>query len=158
MDSKVKVIDVSDVNNPQTVGGVTLPSFTRGVAVAGGYVYVANGQSGLRILPQQCAPATGTGDPPAALQTAIGSVWPNPTPGRTTIAFHVGLAGPHDLAVYDVTGREVRRLVAGARRPGRHSATWDGLDSAGQAVRSGVYFIELQSPTGVRTSRVTVVR
>lgn len=154
----VKVIDVSDLNDPRILGGVPLPHVTYGVTVAGAYVYVANGQYGLRILPQHCPAATGSGDPPETFQTAIGGVWPNPTPGRTTIAFDVGRSGPHDLAVYDVTGRAVRRLVAAALRPGHHSATWDGFDSAGHAVRSGIYFIELKAPAGTRTSRVTVIR
>jgi len=34
---------------------------------------------------------------------------PNPTPGRTTFAFSLAAAGPAELAVYDLAGREVWR-------------------------------------------------
>ncbi len=70
---------------------------------------------------------------------------PNPFGGSTRIAFEVGSdVGTASLAVYDLRGRLVRTLVAGAVDLGRHTASWDGRDDGGRAVPSGVYFVRLE--------------
>jgi flagellar hook assembly protein FlgD len=59
------------------------------------------------------------------------------------------------LAVYDIAGRAVRRLVdRDAAAPGAYSATWDGRDDAGRAVPGGVYFYRLETDGGTRSTRV----
>jgi serine protease AprX len=87
---------------------------------------------------------------------------------QTTIRFRVGegttSAGPTGLrgerhvalAIYDVSGRLVRRLVEGPRSPGQYSAAWDGLDDRGIAVASGVYYYTL-SVDGSRAGRKIVL-
>lgn len=97
---------------------------------------------------------------------------PNPfvTPGtaRTAIGFTVG-AGPSaaagsgaerhvELAVYDVSGGLVRRLVDGARSPGDHTVGWDGLDDRGIAVASGVYYYRLSVGGSSAARKIVLVR
>jgi flagellar hook assembly protein FlgD len=61
-----------------------------------------------------------------------------------------------DVRLYDVAGREVRRLMTDAMRgPGVHSTVWDGRDATGQAVPSGVYFARLRTNGSVVTLPVT---
>jgi hypothetical protein len=63
------------------------------------------------------------------------------------------------LAIYDVRGALVRRLVTTARRPqGTTIETWDLRSDAGTTVSSGIYFARLEAPGTVITRRVTVVR
>ena len=53
----------------------------------------------------------------------------------------VGNGAAARVAVYDVTGKEVRVLFEGGLpEAGRHS-TWDGRDPRGGRTASGVYFI-----------------
>jgi hypothetical protein len=69
---------------------------------------------------------------------------PNPFSGKTHIAFSVPHgAGDVELTVYNVKGQVVRRLVDGAAEVSRGQITWDGTDSAGRPVASGVYFYKL---------------
>jgi flagellar hook assembly protein FlgD len=63
-----------------------------------------------------------------------------------------------ELKVYDVTGREVRRLVQGAMPAGRHRAAWDGKDSRGARVASGVYWFRLKAAGEVREARALLLR
>ena len=43
-----------------------------------------------------------------------------------------------NLAIFDIAGRRVRLLVAGARsEPGEHSVSWDGRDDTGARVGEG---------------------
>jgi len=47
------------------------------------------------------------------------------------------------VRVFDVRGREVRRLGGGVLPVGRHSVMWNGRDGFGREVASGVFFAVL---------------
>jgi hypothetical protein len=68
---------------------------------------------------------------------------PNPFNPVTTIG--IGLSEPSNvvLQIYDVSGRLVRTLVDELLGAGPHEKVWDGRDSAGTSVASGVYFYRL---------------
>jgi hypothetical protein len=69
--------------------------------------------------------------------------FPNPFSGTTQFAFEVeSEAGAQvEIAVYNVAGREVRKLVTGFQPSGRQFATWDGRNDQGAMVTRGVYFV-----------------
>jgi hypothetical protein len=82
---------------------------------------------------------------------------PNPAPrGATAIAFELPRAGAVTLAIYDVAGRRIARLVDGELPAGPHQATWDGRDEGGRSVPAGVYFYDLVQG-GSRTAKRMVV-
>lgn len=97
----------------------------------------------------------GTG---AIVSAAITAVHPNPFNPATTIRFDLPAAGFVRLAVFDITGRQIRTLVDGDLPYGAHDAVWDGRDSAGRGAASGVYLARLVTASGVRTVRVTLAK
>ena len=88
---------------------------------------------------------------PAATLRLLGN-HPNPFNPSTTIRYEIPARCRVALGVYDVGGRLVARLVDGMQDAGVHEVRWDGLDTAGGPVASGVYFSRLsagkQSVTG----------
>ncbi len=87
-----------------------------------------------------------------ALRLAGGS--PNPFRASTTLSFATRNDGDVGIAIYDASGRVVRRLDQ--RLPaGNHDVKWDGRDEAGRAVPNGVLFYEVRAG-GVRQSRKLV--
>ena len=78
---------------------------------------------------------------------------PNPTRGRTTVAFGVEEPADVRVAVYDALGRQVAVLAEGAFERGRHDVAFDGA-----ALPSGVYVVRVEGADEARTARVTVVR
>jgi len=68
---------------------------------------------------------------------------PNPFRGSAMLQYRVPVAGPVRLIVYDVSGREVRRLVATDQTPGDYSVSWNGKDDANQHVGAGLYMYRL---------------
>jgi hypothetical protein len=84
---------------------------------------------------------------------ALHQNYPNPCNPRTTIAYALAEAGPVELAVYDILGREVIRLVNGWQEAGDHTATFD---AAGEA--SGVYFYRLKAGEFTSTMRLVVLK
>jgi hypothetical protein len=83
---------------------------------------------------------------------------PNPFNPTTQIGFTIPEPTYVSLGVYDATGRLVRRLVDGSIQPGRHMISWDGTDSAGRAVGSGVYLYRLTTGERVLVRRMLLVR
>ncbi|MBK7769588.1 MAG: FG-GAP repeat protein [bacterium] len=84
---------------------------------------------------------------------------PNPFNPSTTIRFDLAGGGTVDLRVFDVRGRLVRTLAAGAIYvQGRHEIVWDGRDERGQAVASGVYVVELTAGNTRQSQQVMLLK
>ncbi|MCC7142192.1 MAG: hypothetical protein IT349_08840 [Candidatus Eisenbacteria bacterium] len=82
---------------------------------------------------------------------------PNPFRRATTLAFALPQAAEANLGIFDVGGRQVRRLLDGRVPAGRSEVTWDGLSDAREPVPSGVYFWRLESGGEVATRRTVRV-
>lgn len=82
---------------------------------------------------------------------------PNPFNPMTRIVFEIAKPGKHTLTVYDVSGRQVRRLFDKELPVGFDSALWNGLDDSGTHVGSGIYFYVLEDERGTRESRKAVL-
>jgi hypothetical protein len=91
---------------------------------------------------------------PATL--SLGPNRPNPFNPSTEIPVSIPPGPePASLSIYSVTGQRVLRVAVHA---GVRVVTWDGRDSSGKAVASGVYVVSLQHGSVRRTMRATVVR
>jgi hypothetical protein len=75
--------------------------------------------------------------------------YPNPFSSSTTITFKVPESGHCNLTVFDFTGREIVKLVDEEKPAGQHSVKWNGTDSAGMKVGSGIYFCQFKSESGL---------
>jgi agmatine/peptidylarginine deiminase len=84
------------------------------------------------------------------------SVFPNPFRDRTRFRFELRFPERVELAVYDVRGRLVRRLVDGERPAGMTEIDWDGRDDSGRRVAAGVYWFRLRA-AGLRHARPVVL-
>ncbi|MGE5680262.1 MAG: FlgD immunoglobulin-like domain containing protein [Bacillota bacterium] len=69
----------------------------------------------------------------------IGQNFPNPFNPSTTINFEVPESGEVEIRIFDNIGREVTTLIRKTYTAGRHSVRWDGTNSSGSRVPSGVY-------------------
>jgi arabinogalactan endo-1,4-beta-galactosidase len=81
---------------------------------------------------------------------------PNPFGDTTTFSIEIPAPGGRvRLAVYDVAGRLVATLLERSLGPGPGPVVWDGRDSAGVPVASGVYLLDAEFD-GRRAARKTV--
>lgn len=85
---------------------------------------------------------------------------PNPFNSTTLIRYQLSAVRSRPSAVtlkiYNIAGQLVRTLVDGPQGPGYHTVSWDGSDSRGRRVASGVYIYRLASE-GVRQLRRMVL-
>jgi hypothetical protein len=94
-------------------------------------------------------------EPTAAGRVALEANAPNPVRDVTTIGFTLGVAGPVRLALYDIAGREVRRLVDGATlEAGPHAVRLDVRDGA---LPAGLYYYSIEAAGERATRRMVVV-
>jgi hypothetical protein len=83
---------------------------------------------------------------------------PNPFSSSTTIRLFLPRPAPVSLEIYDVAGRRVRTLISGSLGPGRHTFSWDGLNSSGNEVSQGIYFLKMISGEHHRTGKVVILK
>ena len=84
---------------------------------------------------------------------ALHGNYPNPFNPSTEIRFDLPQAGHVQLTIYDVSGKEVARLVNEALQAGAHALTWDASGSP-----SGAYLYRLTAGAFTETKVMTLVR
>ncbi|RKX70179.1 hypothetical protein DRP53_05850 [candidate division WOR-3 bacterium] len=89
---------------------------------------------------------------------ALGHGRPNPFALTTAIPFQLPKPVVVTLTIYDIDGREVRRLVDGIKEAGFYTVNWDGKDGRGKPVPSGVYFYRLETDGYTATRRIVRIR
>lgn len=90
---------------------------------------------------------------PAPVTVSL-AAYPNPFNPATIIEYAVGRAGPVSLAVFDLAGRLVSRLVDGEHRDiGLHSIAYTADQSA-----SSVYFVRLQTADGDAIEKIVLLK
>ena len=62
------------------------------------------------------------------------------------------------IEIYDLTGTRVWSRTFQNLTPGRHTVDWDGRNSAGEGVASGVYFYRLQTDGFKQTRKMVLIR
>jgi hypothetical protein len=85
-------------------------------------------------------------------------VRPNPLNPMTELLFTMSREGQARVTVYDMQGRVVKVLLDQFRSAGQQRLAWDGSNSNGRRVASGVYFFRIQAPEGDVVQRVAVVK
>jgi len=89
---------------------------------------------------------------------ALHQNYPNPFNPTTEISFTLADRSAVRLTVYNVLGQVVRTLTNEVMLPGTHSFTWDGKNSFGSAVPSGVYMYSLSTGNQVITKKMTLIK
>ncbi|MBL7149649.1 MAG: T9SS type A sorting domain-containing protein [Candidatus Cloacimonetes bacterium] len=71
--------------------------------------------------------------------------YPNPFNPETTISFFTAEDAENaELVIYNLKGQKVKTLVNETLPAGEHLVVWDGKDSKGKRVSSGIYFYNLK--------------
>jgi hypothetical protein len=146
--------------NAKLISGRTPFTYDDGDVVAG-----VNYNYWLEVIPatgkgQLFGPVSAAPGAKKAFVFALEPSYPNPTATRVNIKFSLpaGVSGDYAVTVFDLAGRKVRTVVAGAGTPGRHEVAWDLADDAGRKVAPGVYLYRLSASCGSVARRLVVTR
>ncbi|UCF06477.1 MAG: T9SS type A sorting domain-containing protein [bacterium] len=83
---------------------------------------------------------------------------PNPFESNTEISFSLPEEQDVVIKVFDVAGRKVQTIYTGQATRGRNTYVWDGRDSAGKQVASGVYFCTLETGSFLLKRKILKLR
>ncbi|MCC6350347.1 MAG: hypothetical protein IT347_12240 [Candidatus Eisenbacteria bacterium] len=83
---------------------------------------------------------------------------PNPVLGHSLAAFDLPRASRVTLALFDVSGRAVRRWDLGLLPAGHQEREWSAVDGGGRWLASGVYFLRLDTAREWAVNKVLVLR
>jgi len=84
---------------------------------------------------------------------------PNPFNPSTTIAYEVPEQTHITLTIYNLLGQEVVRLVDQVQAAGRYEVVWNGINTRGAGVASGIYLYRITSGSGYNeTKRMTLLK
>lgn len=155
-----QVFDVTDPRRPVQVGGAYTAGNVVAIAARGGLLFMAEDMEGFTIRAAQCAVRTTVAEPEGMAPAAPGlEVSPNPAPGRAVVRLAAARrASDLQVAIYDVTGRRVRRLHAGPAEGFDLEFAWDGADDAGRPVAGGVYFCRADADGLTLTRKLALTR
>lgn len=76
---------------------------------------------------------------------ALDQNYPNPFNPSTEVPFSLPVDAHVELSVFNVLGQKVTTIINADMPAGNHVATWNGMDSDGQLVSSGVYFYRIST-------------
>ena len=98
-------------------------------------------------------PPTSVGREELPVSVKLSENYPNPFNPETTIEYTLPRAEAVRLAVYDLRGREVARLVDGIQQAANYQVRFDG-----SGLPSGVYLYRLETPGHVLTRRMILLK
>ncbi len=142
---------------------VTFDATGLGESTQRGEIVVAGNAAGLTIpVEVTVSPTVGVDDEAEASGIRLAQNAPNPVTGETTIRYTLAAPAEVSLSVYDITGRLVATLDAGAKSPGAYAVLWNGRGGDGSPLASGLYLYRLDvrrgAATTVRTRSMVLVR
>ena len=84
--------------------------------------------------------------------------FPNPFNPTTTISYSLKENAKVSLTIFNIKGQKVKTLVNEVLPSGDHSADWNGRDSNGKQVSSGIYFYKLKAGDYQRVKKMILLR
>ncbi|MFQ6609098.1 MAG: FlgD immunoglobulin-like domain containing protein, partial [Fidelibacterota bacterium] len=95
---------------------------------------------------------------PVPERFSLNSAYPNPFNPSTTIRYELPQDAHVTMKIYDILGKEVRRLVDSEQAAGFRSVLWDGKDGMGNSVASGVYIYRIEVGKIVSSKKLLLLR
>ena len=95
--------------------------------------------------------------------TALFANYPNPFNPETWIPYQLSKAADVSVTIYASDGNVVRTLALGYQDAGMyknrsHAAYWDGKNTLGESVASGLYFYTLTAGEFAATRRMLILK
>ncbi len=84
--------------------------------------------------------------------------YPNPFNQSTQITYSLNQLSDVTLKVFNLLGQEVATLIERPQSAGLHQVNWDGKNSRGEAVASGIYFYQLRTSNYSQTRKLTLLK
>lgn len=144
--------DVGNCLKLDNNGNIYLTGFFSGAASFGNVSLSSNGVADFILL--KIMNVTGIITPRETVNSfRLNQNYPNPFNPSTKISFDIPKAGVVRLSVVDITGKEIAELVNASMNTGSYEVNFNAENLSG-----GVYFYKLETPNGVDTKKMILVK
>jgi hypothetical protein len=146
LNSGVIILNISDFSNPYKVAEFETPVWAFDVKVDKEYIYIADLASLIRF---RYSYSVGFSENTAQYITPsnfkLHQNYPNPFNSTTNIEFSLPGRSNVQINVFNILGQKVKTIINQEKSVGRYSIQWDGTNSYGSAVASGIYFYQIKT-------------
>ena len=137
---------------------VTAPTGDDGSAIATWYVFDGSYRTyALRIGQDGNSPPVGVGDD-AIRRPILSQNYPNPFNPITYISFIMPSIEHANLSIFDAQGKLIITLVNEVVDAGIKEISWNGNNSLGKPISSGVYFYRLKTKDNILTKKMVLIK
>ena len=91
-------------------------------------------------------------------KTKLGPVYPNPFNNIATITYSIEGSQEVRIQIVDLLGRNILSVKKYHEQPGQYQWIWNGKDSGGQELSSGLYFIRMKSKNYIGTNKLVFLK
>ncbi len=84
--------------------------------------------------------------------------YPNPFNPKTTIAYNLAEASHVKITIYDITGREIQKIVDKMQEAGHYEFEWDAKNYQKQSIAGGVYYYKLETPNFTQFRKMLLLK
>jgi hypothetical protein len=88
----------------------------------------------------------------------LGNNYPNPFNPTTHFQYQIPESKVVTVKIFNLLGKEVKTLVHKKQSAGLYSIEWDGTDSLGKDVSSGIYIYSMKAGNFIDFKKMTLVR
>lgn len=159
-----QVVNVNGVGPDYATGGPineldtlkALSAYTQG-----GIKFNSPAMSVQFILVDHSKQSTAISNPPVPNRPStfeLDQNYPNPFNPTTQIRYQLSKASHVSIKVYNILGEFVTTLVDNNEMPGYHSVQWNGLNSNGSHVSSGIYLYRMIAGSYTKTMKMILLK
>ena len=84
--------------------------------------------------------------------------YPNPFNPATIIEYSLPKRSDVNISIYNILGQKTKNLVSGEYGAGIWQVVWDGTDSDGRQVASGIYFYRIKASVFVMSRKMLMLK
>ena len=84
--------------------------------------------------------------------------YPNPFNPETTIRFELASKSYVKIIIYNILGQKIVTLLESYKSAGRNTVKWDGKDSSGLPMSSGLYLYKIITDDFVSVKKMSLIR
>ena len=88
----------------------------------------------------------------------LGQNYPNPFNPSTTIKYELNSSGSVRLQIFDIKGELIKTLVNDFQNSGNYEVVWNGTNSRGEKLTSGVYFYSIKTKDNISTKKMILLK
>jgi len=84
--------------------------------------------------------------------------YPNPFNPVTNIEYSVPTRSQVKIEIYNILGQKIKMLVDETKPAGKYQIAWDGCNSVGKKVSTGIYFYRFQAGEFISTKKMLLLK